>query len=72
MATGIQGSLGALTASAPTSKIAELERQVSTLHNMKKEKFLDCIFRDVSVLSKGGSEVYSAEERDRQKLSYCD
>lgn len=66
MATGIQGSLGALIASAPTSEIAELERQVSLLHNMKNKKFLDCIFRDVSMPSKGGSEVYrSAEERDR-------
>ncbi|XP_009331573.1 PREDICTED: transcription factor Sp3 [Pygoscelis adeliae] len=64
MATGIQGSLGALIASAPMSKIAELESQVSLLHNMKKnKKFLDGIFRDVNVPSKGGSEVYSAEER---------
>ena len=66
MATGIQGSLGALIASAPTSKIAELESQVSLLHNMKKnKKFLDYIFRDVNVPSKGGSEAYSAEERYR-------
>lgn len=65
MATGIQGSLGALIASAPTSKIAELESQVSLLHNMKNKKFPSCIFRDVNVPSKGGSEVYSAEERYR-------
>lgn len=65
MATGIQGSLGALITSAPTSEIAELERQVSLLHSMKNRKFLDCIFRDVSMLSQGGSDIYSAEERDR-------
>lgn len=66
MAMGIQSGLCALIASAPTSKIAELESQVSLLHNMKKNKtFLDDIFRDVNVPSKGGSEVYSAGERHR-------
>lgn len=65
MARGIQGSLGALIASAPRSKIAELERQVSMSHNMKNKNLLDCFFRDVSMLNKAESEVYSAEERDR-------
>lgn len=66
MATGIQSGLCALIASAPTSKIAELESQVSLLHNMKKNKtFLDDIFRDMNVPSKGGSELYSAGERYR-------
>lgn len=66
LAPDIQGSLGALIASAPTSKIAELESQVALLHNMKKnKKLLDDIFRDVNVPSKGRSEVYSAEERYR-------
>lgn len=65
-AAGIQSSLGALIASAPTSKIAEPERQVSLLHTMEKnKKFLDDIFRDVNVPSKGGSEAYSAEESYR-------
>lgn len=39
--------------------------QVSMLHNTKNKKFLDYVFRDVSMLSKGGSEVQGAEERDR-------
>lgn len=73
MATGIRGGLCALIASAPTSKIAELESQVSLLHNMKKnKKFLDGIFRYVNVPSKGGAEQYSAEKRYRWKTSYCD
>lgn len=71
MATSIQGSLGALIASAPASKIAELERQVSMLHNMKNNKFLDCIFRDMC-LAKEGLRYTVQEERDRWKLSYCD
>lgn len=45
------------------SKIADLESQVSLLHNIKKnKKFLDGVFRDVNVPSKGGTEVCSAEE----------
>lgn len=45
------------------SKIADHESQVALLPNItKNKKFLDGIFRDVNLLSKGETEVYGAKK----------
>lgn len=46
----------------PVSEIADHESQVALLPNItKNKKFLDGIFRDVNLLSKGGTKVCGAK-----------